>query len=327
MTDTVYRYLTTRKDIHWFCSECEVSALRAIKRDQQVEDSCQEYFQKVTSRIERIETLMVKKVDQDDLSVALEFSASEINRTVKTLVDHKLKNLSDRLEKKLDEVKHELIDDMKNKIRNASAAGLNSEGGKLSWADAVSKEVDSKIHDVTAEVTVLKQQAVEMQMEKDENEEIIRRKNSVIIHGLCEPEGNSGEDRKRNDEERIVDMLHHLRCDEISISNCVRLGKQPTDQNTKPRPIKLVVVSEGQKDKLLYSAKNLRGRSGLNGVFIHQDLTPAQRERRHRLVEELKLRQTQGEQNLIIIGNKIVQRRNTWTKTSVDHTAQIAEQV
>ena len=161
---------------------------------------------------------MVKKVDQDDLSVA------EINRTMKTLVDHKLNNLSDRLEKKLEEVTYELIDDMKNKIRNASATGLNSEGGKLSWADAVSKEVDSKSHAVTAEVTVLKQQAVEMQMDKDENAEIIRRKNSVIIHGLCEPEGNSGEDRKRNDEERIVDMLHQFRCDEISISNCVRLG-------------------------------------------------------------------------------------------------------
>jgi hypothetical protein len=183
--------------------------------------------------------------------------------------------------------------------------------------------VESKLHGVTAEVTVLQLQAREMQMDKEEQAEITKRKNSVIIHGLREPEGVSGEERKRNDEDRIVDMLHQIRCDEISITNCVRLGKQLTDPNAKPRPIKLVLVSEGQKDKLLYNAKNLRGRSGLEGVFIHQDLTPAQRERRHRLVEELKRRQTQGETNLIIVNDKIVQRR---TRNSLAATAETAEQ-
>jgi len=114
-----------------------------------------------------------------------------------------------------------------------------------------------------------------MQMDKDEQVEIIKRKNSVIIHGLHEPEGDCGEERKRNDEDRIIDKLHQIRCDEISISNCARLGKQQTDSNAKSRPIKLVLVSEGQKDKLLYNAKNLWGRDGLEVVFIHQHQTPS----------------------------------------------------
>ena len=134
-------------------------------------------------------------------------------------------------------------------MRNDSVSGIVGTGSKSSRVDVVSKEVESKMHGVTADVTVLKQQAVEMQMDKDEQAEIMKRKNSVIIHGLREPEGDSGEERKRNDEKRIIDMLHQIRCDEISISNCVRLGRQLTDSNGKSRPIKLVLVSEEQKDK------------------------------------------------------------------------------
>ena len=83
---------------------------------------------------------------------------------------------------------------------------------------------------------------------------------------------------------------------------------------------------KGKKDKLLYNAKNFRGRGDLDGVFIHQDLTPAQRERRHRLVEELKQRKIQGEEDLIVINNKTVHRRNTWIRNNLAVTAGTAEQ-
>jgi len=44
-------------------------------------------------------------------------------------------------------------------------------------------------------------------------------------------------------------------------------------------------------------------------VFIHQDLSPTQKMRRQELVKELKRRQSQGEQNLLIVNWKIVERR------------------
>jgi len=47
-----------------------------------------------------------------------------------------------------------------------------------------------------------------------------------------------------------------------------------------------------------------------NRLFVHQDLTPKQREARRRLVSELKQRQTNGESNLMIVNGKIVQRKN-----------------
>jgi len=89
----------------------------------------------------------------------------------------------------------------------------------------------------------------------------------------------------------------------------VRLGKRPDENTTKPRPIKLTLASEGQKEKILRRSKNLkRNSNGLEKVFIHTDLTPKQRERRHQLVQEMKLRQTKGETDLIIVNGKIVKK-------------------
>lgn len=57
------------------------------------------------------------------------------------------------------------------------------------------------------------------------------------------------------------------------------------------------MASESQKDKLLFQAKNLRTTTQprFNGIFIHQDLTPLQRQMRHKLVLEHKERQKKGE--------------------------------
>ena len=73
-------------------------------------------------------------------------------------------------------------------------------------------------------------------------------------------------------------------------------SKKDSTPEYKPRPLKLVLASEDQKDKILHRSKSLRGKKdkGMDKVFIHQDLTPRQRERRRQLVTELKDRQSKG---------------------------------
>ena len=58
-------------------------------------------------------------------------------------------------------------------------------------------------------------------------------------------------------------------------------------------------------------AKNLKRleEKGLDKVYIQQDYTRRQQEKRKILVTELKERLTQGETNLIIVDWKIVKRR------------------
>src|SRR5208282_2597098 len=103
----------------------------------------------------------------------------------------------------------------------------------------------------------------------------------------------------------LVDIRH------VSVNKIFRLGTYQGDQGTKSRPLIMVLASEEQKNKLLKQAKNLRTKreKGLDKVFIHQDLTPHQRMRRQKLVQEMKTRQNSGERDLIIVNWKIVTRR------------------
>ena len=149
--------------------------------------------------------------------------------------------------------------------------------------------------------------------EKSEEAEKNRRKTSVIVHGVQESRASDSEQRIKDDGDVMQEILHHIRCDEVSVSQIIRLGKRQEGPDMKPRPIKMVLESEESKDKVLRGAKNLKNRQerGLNRVFIHQDLTPKEREARKILVMELKDRMVNGERNLTIVNGKIVQKKET----------------
>jgi len=61
------------------------------------------------------------------------------------------------------------------------------ETNSMSWSYIVSKEVDSKILGVTASVETLHQQTKAIIDDRDEQIEIGKRRNCLIIHGLTEP--------------------------------------------------------------------------------------------------------------------------------------------
>jgi len=93
------------------------------------------------------------------------------------------------------------------------------------------------------------------------------------------------------------------------------LGKRPAGTDEKPRPLKLVTDSYENRTNLILNAKNLRIRKegGWDKVFLHQDLTPRQREARKMRVEKLKQRIAQGETDLILLNNgSIVKRRRPY---------------
>jgi len=152
---------------------------------------------------------------------------------------------------------------------------------------------------------------MKLQEDKEEEEELNKRKCSIIVHGLAEPSGDTAETRIKSDCDTVEHMFHKVELDTISVEQITRLGKRSDEPDAKPRPVKLTVASETQKGQVLKQAKNLRKikEGGMDKVFIHQDLTPRQRQRRKILVQELKDRQQRGEQNLITVNWKIVTRQ------------------
>jgi len=93
------------------------------------------------------------------------------------------------------------------------------------------------------------------------------------------------------------------------VKQITRLGKRPPGSDGKPRPILLHLDTEESKIKILRGAKNLRTTKEGERVFIHRDLTPKEQESRTKLLQELRNRKQEGETNLIIVKDRILEKR------------------
>jgi len=102
------------------------------------------------------------------------------------------------------------------------------------------------------------------------------RKTNIIIHGLQESSASDRDIVHQQDENSIINLLHELKCDDVSVNAVTRLGRKMEAEDAKPRPVKVVLASEEQKDKILRMSKNLHHKraTDLERIFIHQDLTP-----------------------------------------------------
>ena len=88
---------------------------------------------------------------------------------------------------------------------------------------------------------------IEQQVEKPllaykEREE---RKCNIILHNVSEP---TGDDKKKEDLESIMNIARSVKCDEIKVESFFRLGK-PTEG--KKRLIKVCLDSVSSKHKML----------------------------------------------------------------------------
>jgi len=143
-------------------------------------------------------------------------------------------------------------------------------------------------------------------LDVDETAEKEKCKTSVIIHGIKESDSEDSKEREEDDLGVVASMLHELKCENAAVQKVVRLGKRldSVEYNvpTKPRPMKMVVETEEQRNLIIRSAKNLRlaQEGDWKTVYIHQDLTPIEREQRRQLVSELKDRKQKGEVDLIV---------------------------
>ena len=70
--------IIANKKFHSFCPSCEKPAFQAIATDQDIEQRCDEYMEKMTEMVGKIETTVENKADKTDLEQA----KAEINSTI-----------------------------------------------------------------------------------------------------------------------------------------------------------------------------------------------------------------------------------------------------
>jgi len=271
--DEVYNFLYRHDDESttiWYCKKCAITSKKLMAMMLSVQDKLQQLEDSVYGIASTMNTKM------DDLSASL---CSRLDTK-----EHRDGVVIEEVQRNVDAKMDTLADIVKNKAK-----------------------IDEHfVHDCVEDAVILK-----ALKDQEELEEIRKRRTNVIIHGLVESTESSTDARQQQDENELQNLLHDIKCDDVSVTDIVRLGRRNESGDGKPRPVKLIVASEDQKDKILRSAKNLRGEKdkGYDRVFIHQDLTPTQREHRQKLVQEMKERRSKGEQNLMIVKGKIVVRR------------------
>lgn len=62
-----YDFLSTRKDLHWYCKECEVHAVTAVSLDKDIEARCSSYLESVSTKITNMEEAISKKADSSEI--------------------------------------------------------------------------------------------------------------------------------------------------------------------------------------------------------------------------------------------------------------------
>ena len=127
------------------------------------------------------------------------------------------------------------------------------------------------------------------------------RRNNIRIDGIPESEKESWQDC----ENKILDIFeHNLSLTNIQIERAHRVKRKDTNENgNRPRTIVAKLLDFRDKERIIKSAKNLKG----TGIYVNEDYCSETTKLRKSLWEQVKILRDQGKFAYIEY-NKIVSR-------------------
>ena len=213
-----------------------------------------------------------------------------------------LKSTVTQLQNKVTELKTKLSNFKSNDSINSASAVANDNADTVhsdTTSSSTSSPAPSKEHanQLTAMVTSF----------ISEEKEKAKRRLNLIVHNIVKSTSEDGTTRKKHDVESVSGILQQYLGISATISKAYRLGQR----GEKPRLLKITVVSEVEKAKILRNSTKLHASHNplhIQKVFITPDLTPKEQEANKKLRAELKERNKNGNHYQIKNG-KIVQRK------------------
>ena len=223
---------------------------------------------------------------------SMKIAQEETEKEVQEL-SHKMKTKVDKdvLEKSLIEHTEELREEIRHIGKNINELPQGS------VEDKIAETISAKVNEVNRE-----------------QEDRKRRECNVIMYNIKEATEEGWEARQTSTKKEIHKVLSHIEASPVVVK-FNRLGKFDREQQ-KPRPLRVAMKEKDMARDTIKKARRLKdAKEPLKDVFISYDRTPKERENRRKLVEELKERKSQGEENLKIVGENIVNRDDTDTET------------
>lgn len=144
------------------------------------------------------------------------------------------------------------------------------------WVNAVNKNLKKP-----------KEQLVVVNAAINEQQERKKRENNIIIYGLKESTNNDIAKKKDDDSLAVGNVLKAIGMQHISLTHIYRLKSKI---NSKPGLIK-IELSEGERNPILFAAKNLKDLPEFKGVYLCPDRTEAEK------LQDYELRKKRNELN------------------------------
>ena len=177
--------------------------------------------------------------------------------------DTKLKDLDEKLVNGLEKIQANLEKMISSKLE--VVANQTQEYKKTSYAAAVGTK-DCPREDLKAIMMETKNAELTEEAEKK------RRGRNLIIHGVEEKSwGSTGEEE---DKLFVKKLITNLQVGAISADTVERLGPDTAErENKKTRPLKVVLKTEEEQQKILRNLRNLKGNVEYFGISIKEDYT------------------------------------------------------
>ena len=144
----------------------------------------------------------------------------------------------------------------------------NPQSPQRSYASAVGNNRTARVTDLRSIMLANKNEEIEE--EKDRQ----KRVKNIIIHGKVEESGAT-DDRKFAE-----DLIKELQIGAPNISQIERIGleKEPENGAARKRPMKLIMNSEEDKEKVLRNLRLLKGKTIYKSISITADYTYSERQ-------------------------------------------------
>ena len=196
--------------LRWFCDECDDSWKRPGVDDlmsamAQLVDKLE---QKLGSEIAAIGTRLEGIDEKVELvSTALNCKVDFLTNKVEGMTDSVMKTVSTQA--------------AVNEAQLVDRANVHDETFHKRFDD----KVDEILRSIECSAVEMNSARSKIQEDKEEEEEIQKRKTSVIIHGVSESADTSPDERQKYDNEEMENLLHRLGSDTVSVNKIIRLGK------------------------------------------------------------------------------------------------------
>ena len=251
----------------WICEECNDVPVARLKP---IMNKCRTVFLYCKNCAEILPTI--------NSTAPLHSESANILNSIKTIIVNKVAELESKIENTIESkigAKLEAVTQMSENIK------LNNESPNVepSYAEKV-KELPAQMRKIIQEAR---------NEEKIEGIEIKRRSRNIIIHN-SEEWGDNDAAIKEADEPYIKEILDYIKV-KIDVESITRLGK-PNER--KKRPIKVVLRTEADRDKVMANLRFLKGSEFKFGnISVTKDYTESERNLIKGFVEKAKQKEFQ----------------------------------